>query len=168
MQNTRQPKVGARRYRVSLGSLLLVGAMALGYGPAHATVSLVKPGVVTLMTGGLIHHVEFSSPLTRLIDTRDHDDTNAAGQRLKKEKPKKKTDSSKKQSPSAKPRSDEARGTEDRRDLKEDHHTQDAPAKGMTQSPASTQASDPSRGTEGSRGTQSDDRRQGGEPSTNY
>lgn len=181
MQTIRQPKVGEKGSHVALGSLLLVGAMTLGYAQAHATVSWVKPGTVTLMTAGSMQHAEFSSPPTRLIDTRDHDDTNVTGERLKKEKPhqkKKQTDSSKKSSPSVKPRSDEPRGTEDRRDLKEDHHTQGAPAKGMTQSPGSMETSDPSRGTgdhhpssggkEGSPGTQSDDRRQGGEQSTNY
>lgn len=181
MQNRRQPKAGMKGSRVALGSLLLVGAMGLGYAQASATVLSVETGVVTSVILGPMHHAEFSSPPVRLIDTRDHDDTNVTGERLKKEKPhqkKKQTDSSKKQSPSVKPRSDEPRGTEDRRDLKEDHHTQGAPAKGMTQSPGSMETSDPSRGTgdhhpssggkEGSPGTQSDDRRQGGEQSTNY
>lgn len=181
MQNRRQPMAGMKGSRVAIGSLLLVGAMGLGYAQASATVLSVEPGVVTSVILGPMHHAESSSPPVRLIDTRDHDDTNVTGERLKKEKPhqkKKQTDSSKKQSPSVKPRSDEPRGTEDRRDLKEDHHTQGAPAKGMTQSPGSMETSDPSRGTgdhhpssggkEGSPGTQSDDRRQGGEQSTNH
>ncbi|HRI36958.1 MAG TPA: hypothetical protein PLO50_00215 [Nitrospira sp.] len=172
MQIRRQPTAGMKGSRVALGSLLLVGTMGLGYAQASTTVLSVEPGIVTLAMLGPIHHAEFSSPPTRLIDTRDHDDTNVSGERLKKEKPhqkKKQTDSSKKQSPGAKPRSDEPRGTEDRRDLKEDHHTLGAPAKGKTRSPDSMETSDPSSGgKENSPGSQSDDRRQGGEQSTNY
>ena len=149
MQNTQQPKTAGKGHHVVLRSLLLAGAIVFGYAHAHATFSSMGFGTATWLTVGSTSHAESYSPFTQLIDTRDHDDTNVAGERIKKDKPvqKNKTDKSVKHPQRAKARSDESRGTEDRRDLKEDHHPQGERAqdKGTT---SSKERSDEPRGTD--------------------
>lgn len=183
MQNTRQAQTSGKKLTLLLAGMLLFVTLPFGSSHAHASFASMDNLQLFPALGNIpTCYADSCLPFTRLIDTRDHDDTNVAGERLKKDKShqKKKADTSKKPSSGAKSRSDEPRGAEDRRDLKEQQHPHGVPGHDTTQSSGSKEVSDQPRGAEdrrdlkedhhsagagieGAQGKQPNDRRQGGD-----
>lgn len=141
--------VAIRSARMGLvtGSVWLFAS--LGIGSAEAIPSSPLPngqGLQTQSVQTLMCQLRSCSSSVRLVDTRDHDDENVVGERIKKDTSAQKHKAGKSMKPQqgAKRPAGQPRGTEDRRDLKEDQST-----------------------TGDAQDKRPDDRRQGGESPTN-